>query len=106
MEVSRPGDRHHTEVAFIRATAYRLHGVERDIPFSLQQVAPGLRDVGEAIARFLIVARLHLPCRKVAQELWPRLFCIADDDGVRVRLSLFGNKCWVDTAENNLDIPR
>src|SRR6266581_9099120 len=92
LKIARPGNGHNAEVALVWASTHGLDGIDRDISFALQQVAPGFRDVGEAIARSLVIAGSHLSGCKVAQELRPRLFCVPDDNGVRVRLSLVGNE--------------
>src|SRR5260370_5341989 len=88
LEIARPCHRYHTEVALVRASAHRLHRIDGDVALFLQQVAPGFGNVGEAVARTLVIARLQLPCGEISQEARPRLLRVPDHDGIRVWLRL------------------
>lgn len=98
-----PRDGDDAEVTAVHATARGFEDVIGEKMFAREKIAARERAAADSKIRSLVVAWPHGAGRKVAEELGPRIFGVADDDRVGVRCGVGGNEGDMRAAEDDGD---
>ena len=105
VRLAAPGKRHNAEIATMRAAARRFEYVRSRIASGGHQVAPRPRSSGERQVGRLVIAGPQVAGNEVAQQFWPGIFGIADNDRIGVRLRVVGHQRDVWPTHDDPDPP-
>ncbi len=103
IRLAAPCCRDDAEIAAMNTAARGLKHVIRQKTMAGQKLAARERTVRKIKSGGLVITRLHLAIRKVTEQLRPRIFGIAGDDGVGVWLGVVRDKRHMRPTQHNLN---